>query len=57
MRSHRYRCPACEETKDVEEYYRRWPRERELDQIEMIQKVIDGDDLLSGETQSEIEFS
>jgi hypothetical protein len=40
---HRYRCRKCEESGNQESYYRQWPRQYELDQIELIQDVIDDD--------------
>jgi len=40
---HRYRCPSCEESEDLKEYYRRWPKEYELDKIELIHQVVDGE--------------
>ncbi len=48
---HRYRCRNCEKEVDPEEYYRQWPRQYELDKIELIQRVLDDDapEFLSGE--------
>jgi len=43
---HRYRCPNCEESVDAESYYRQWPREYELWQIQLIQEILDGDSTL-----------
>jgi len=43
---HRYRCPECEESVDPESYYRQWPKQYELHQIELIQQVLDGDSTL-----------
>lgn len=40
---HRYRCPNCEESEDPKDYYRRWPKEHELDKIELIHQVVDGE--------------
>jgi hypothetical protein len=39
---HRYRCRKCEESEDAESYYRQWPRQYELDTIELIQDVVEG---------------
>jgi len=39
---HRYRCRHCEESKEAKEYYRQWPRENEMDRIQLIQQVLDG---------------
>lgn len=41
---HRYRCRNCEETENAEDYYRRWPKDYELDKIRLIQQVVDGDE-------------
>lgn len=41
---HRYRCRHCEEVEDASDYYRRWPKDYELDKIRLIQQVIDGDE-------------
>lgn len=40
---HRYRCHECEEAEDPESYYRQWPRQDELDRIELLQRMVDGD--------------
>jgi DNA invertase Pin-like site-specific DNA recombinase len=40
---HRYKCRHCEETEDASDYYRRWPKDYELDAIRLIQQVVDGD--------------
>ena len=42
-RAHRYRCRHCEETEDVSDYYRRWPKDYEIDKIRLIKRVADGD--------------
>jgi len=42
-KAHRYRCRHCEETEDVSDYYRRWPKDYEIDKIRLIQRVVDGD--------------
>ena len=39
---HRYRCRRCEKDEDAESYYRRWPKNEELEQIQLIQQVLDG---------------
>jgi hypothetical protein len=41
---HRYRCRNCEETENAEDYYRRWPKDYELDKIKLIQRVVNGDE-------------
>ena len=41
---HRYRCRHCEETEDASDYYRKWPKDYEFDQIRLIQQVLDGDE-------------
>lgn len=43
--THRYRCPACEEKVEPEKYYRRWPKEYEVDTISLIQKAVNGEEL------------
>ena len=40
---HRYKCKKCEEVEDGKDYYRKWPKQYELNQIRLIQQVIDGD--------------
>jgi DNA invertase Pin-like site-specific DNA recombinase len=39
---HKYLCPECDAEEDPEDCYRRWPKEYELEQIELIQQIIDG---------------
>ena len=41
---HRYRCRHCEQEVDAGDYYRRWPKDYELDKIRLIQQVIDGNE-------------
>jgi len=41
--THTYYCPNCDEYEDPESCYRKWPRESELNQIELIQQILDGD--------------
>lgn len=43
---HRYRCRECEESEGPESYYRQWPRQYELDRIQSIQEVLDGESSL-----------
>lgn len=40
---HRYRCRKCEESVDAESYYRKWPRQDDLDKIELIHRVTEED--------------
>ena len=46
VKIHKYCCPECGEAEDPKSYYRRWPKEHELEQIKLIQQILDGESTL-----------
>lgn len=41
--THRYKCPACEEEEDLEDYYRKWPLTIEAEKMELLERILDED--------------
>lgn len=39
--THRYMCPACEETEDPEDYYRKWPKQHEAEKMDLIREILE----------------
>ena len=39
--THRYMCPACEETEDPSDYYRKWPKQHEAEKMDLIREILE----------------
>jgi DNA invertase Pin-like site-specific DNA recombinase len=51
--THSYKCPSCEEKVDADSYYRKWPNESEINNIEIIDKVLSDDKSLFASDEDE----
>lgn len=40
--THQYMCPKCQESTDAEEYYQKWPKQHEVEQMDLIDKILKG---------------
>jgi len=40
--THQYMCPKCQESTDAEEYYQKWPKQHEVEQMDLIDKILGG---------------
>ena len=41
IETHRYMCPACEETEDPSDYYRKWPKQHEAEKMDLIREILE----------------
>lgn len=41
--THRYKCPKCETEEDPSDYYRQWPKTHELNNMDLLDKLVRGD--------------
>jgi DNA invertase Pin-like site-specific DNA recombinase len=38
--THRYICPACEEEEKASDYYRKWPKQHEVEKMDLIREIL-----------------
>lgn len=43
--THRYKCTHCDETEELSDYYRKWPIQLEAEKMELLTKLINGEDV------------
>lgn len=38
--THRYMCPACKEEENMSDYYRKWPKQHEVEKMDLIREIL-----------------
>lgn len=50
--THRYVCPACRETEEPENYYRKWPKQFEAERMRLMQKLLNDQPIFGSDAET-----